>query len=323
MVNQLMANYDVFNGDTDGIFAWHQLRLVHPRDATIVTGVKRDVGLGSRVNAGKGDMVTVMDVSHAKNRKDVQRLLDSGAIIEYFDHHDPSELIAHPNITYHINTEPNISTGLIVNSYVKGKNCLWSIATAFGDNHIELAINKAKSEGLDDEQINLLKQIGLVVNYNSYGQTADDLFYSPEEIAEAVKACGSDVFRFTEQSDIFSTLLENFSNDMASAGCQEPYSISENGVIYTLPNEVWTHRIMGSFSNHLVSTNKDLACAISVLNSDGTYRISVRSSINNPHGAGDLCKKFGGGGREKAAGINNLPESELEEFKEEFEGTFS
>ena len=318
-----MANYDVFNGDTDGIFAWHQLRLAHPRDATIVTGVKRDVGLVSRVNAGDGDLVTVMDVSHAKNRKDVQRLLDSGAIVEYFDHHDPSELIAHPNITYHINTEPNISTGLIVNSYVKGKNCLWSIATAFGDNHIELAINMAKSEGLDDEQINLLKQIGLVVNYNSYGQTADDLFYSPEEIAEAVKACGSDVFRFTEQSDIFSTLLENFSNDMASAGCQEPYSISENGVIYTLPNEVWTHRIMGSFSNHLVSTNKDLACAISVLNSDGTYRISVRSSINNPHGAGDLCKKFGGGGREKAAGINNLPESELEEFKEEFEVTFS
>ena len=318
-----MANYDVFNGDTDGIFAWHQLRLAHPRDATIVTGVKRDVGLVSRVNAGKGDMVTVMDVSHAKNRKDVQRLLDSGAIVEYFDHHDPSELIAHPNITYHINTEPNISTGLIVNSYVKGKNCLWSIATAFGDNHIELAINMAKSEGLDDEQINLLKQIGLVVNYNSYGQTADDLFYSPEEIAEAVKACGSDVFRFTEQSDIFSTLLENFSNDMASAGCQEPYSINENGVIYTLPNEDCTHRIMGSFSNHLVSTNKDLACAISVLNSDGTYRISVRSSINNPHGAGDLCKKFGGGGREKAAGINNLPESELEEFKEEFEGTFS
>ena len=63
-----MANYDVFNGDTDGIFAWHQLRLVHPRDATIVTGVKRYVGLVSRVNAGDGDLVTVMDVSHAKNR---------------------------------------------------------------------------------------------------------------------------------------------------------------------------------------------------------------------------------------------------------------
>ena len=318
-----MTNYDVFNGDTDGIFAWHQLRLTHPRDAEIVTGVKRDVNLASKVNAEDGDLVTIMDVSHAKNRKDVQRILDSGAIIEYFDHHDPKELIEHPNITYHINTEPNISTGLIVNSHVNGQNRLWSIATAFGDNHLDLAMNMAKSESLSDEQVLILKQIGLVVNYNSYGQTIEDLFYSPEEIAEAARACGSDIFKFLEQGDIFSTLLENFNADMSSAVCQEPFSISENGVIYTLPNEAWTHRIMGSFSNHLVSTNKNLACAIAVLNSDGTYRISVRSSINNPHGAGNLCGNFGGGGREKAGGINNLPASDMNTFKEEFDKVFS
>jgi hypothetical protein len=284
-----------------------------------VTGVKRDVNLVARVNAGEGDLVTVMDVSHAKNRKDVQRTLDSGAIVEYFDHHDPKELIDHANITYHINTEPNISTGLIVNSHVNGKNRLWSIATAFGDNHIDLAMNMAQSENLSDEQILILKNIGLVVNYNSYGQTVDDLFFSPEKIAKAVKACGSDIFRFTEQGDIFSTLLDNYNADMSLAMCQEPYSISNNGVIYTLPNEAWTHRVMGSFSNHLVFTNNDLACAIAVLNSDGTYRISVRSSINTPHGAGNLCSKFDGGGREKAGGINNLPDSELASFKEEFE----
>jgi len=318
-----MTNFDVFNGDTDGIFAWHQLRLTHPREAVIVTGVKRDVGLLSKVDAAEGDLVTVMDVSYAKNRKDVGRLLDSGAIIEYFDHHNHGELIDHPNLIHHLNTEPNISTGIIVNSHVGGKNRLWSIATAFGDNHMDLAINMAKSEGLDDEQILLLKQIGLTVNYNSYGQTIDDLFYSPEEIAEAARACGTDIFLFPEQGDIFSILLENFNADMSSAVCQDPYSISNNGVIYTFPNETWTHRIMGSFSNHLVSTNKDLACAISVLNSDGTYRISVRSSIHKPHGAGDLCGKFGGGGREKAGGINNLAASELDRFKEEFERTFS
>jgi hypothetical protein len=187
---------------------------------------------------------------------------------------------------------------------------------------MDLAMNMAKSENLNEDQIILLKQIGLVVNYNSYGQTVADLFFPPEEIAKAVKACGSDVFRFTEQSDIFPTLLENFSADMSSAVCQEPYSISDNAVIYTLPNEGWTHRIMGSFSNHLVSTNKDLACAIAVLNSDGTYRISVRSSINNPYGAGDLCKKFSGGGREKAGGVNNLNASEIDNFKKEFERTF-
>ena len=318
-----MTNYDVFNGDTDGIFAWHQLRLAYPRDAKIVTGVKRDVNLASKIEVEEGDLVTIMDVSHAKNRKDVQRILNSGAIVEYFDHHDPKELIEHPNITYHINTEPNISTGLIVNSHVNGENCLWSIATAFGDNHIDLATKMATNEGLNDEEILVLKQIGLVVNYNSYGQTVEDLFYTPEEIAQAAKACGPDIFKFLEQEDIFSTLLKNFNADMKSAACQEPFAIRENGGSYTLPNEAWTHRIMGSFSNNLVSTNKDLACAIAVLNSDGTYRISVRSSINNPHGAGNLCGKFGGGGREKAGGINNLPDSEMVNFKAEFEKVFS
>lgn len=45
----------------------------------------------------------------------------------------------------------------------------------------------------------------------------------------------------------------------------------------------------------------------------------MRSSLNDPYGAGDLCKKFGGGGREKAAGINNLAASELDDFKDQFE----
>ena len=318
-----MVHYDVFNGDADGIFSRHQLRLTHPKKAILITGVKRDTNLLSRINTREGDFVTVMDVSHTQNREDVIRILSTGANIEYFDHHDPGELINHPNITYYINTEPNISTGLIVNSHVKGQNRLWSIATAFGDNHIDLAMKMAKSEDLTDEQVLILKQIGLVVNYNSYGQTIDDLFYPPEEIAKAAKACGSDIFQFLEQGDIFSTLLENFNADMSSAVYQEPYSIINNGVIYTLPNESWTHRIMGSFSNHLVSTNKDLACAIAVLNSGGTYRISVRSSINNPYGAGNLCGKFGGGGREKAGGINNLPASDLDTFKEEFESVFA
>ena len=80
---------------------------------------------------------------------------------------------------------------------------------------------------------------------------------------------------------------------------------------------------MGTFGNYLVNSNKDLACAIAVTNSDGTYRISVRSSLNNPYGAGNLCKVFGGGGREKAGGINNLEKEDLDKFKNEFGKVFS
>ena len=54
-----MTNYDVFNGDTDGIFARHQLRLALPLDTVNVSGVKRDVNLLRHVEAKEGDLVTV------------------------------------------------------------------------------------------------------------------------------------------------------------------------------------------------------------------------------------------------------------------------
>ena len=40
-----MAYFDVFNGDADGICALLQLRQHTPRIATLITGVKRDIGL--------------------------------------------------------------------------------------------------------------------------------------------------------------------------------------------------------------------------------------------------------------------------------------
>ena len=38
-------NYDIFNGDADGIIALLQLRLADPIGAELVTGVKRDIKL--------------------------------------------------------------------------------------------------------------------------------------------------------------------------------------------------------------------------------------------------------------------------------------
>jgi len=50
-----MRDFDVFNGDADGICALHQLRLAEPRAADLITGVKRDIALLKRVPAGAGD----------------------------------------------------------------------------------------------------------------------------------------------------------------------------------------------------------------------------------------------------------------------------
>ena len=66
MDESIMTNYDVFNGDTDGIFARHQLRLAIPLDTVNISGVKRDVNLLRHVDPVEGDLVTVLDISHAK-----------------------------------------------------------------------------------------------------------------------------------------------------------------------------------------------------------------------------------------------------------------
>ena len=67
-----MADFDVFNGDADGICALTQLRLSEPRSATLVTGVKRDINLLKKVTSSDGDRVTVLDVSMDKNHDDLQ-----------------------------------------------------------------------------------------------------------------------------------------------------------------------------------------------------------------------------------------------------------
>jgi hypothetical protein len=88
-------NYDVFNGDADGLCALHQLRLGNPAPAELVTGVKRDIKLIDRVEASTGDHVTVLDISLDSNRKGLMRLLGAGASIEYFDHHYAGEIPTH------------------------------------------------------------------------------------------------------------------------------------------------------------------------------------------------------------------------------------
>ena len=71
-----MTCYDVFNGDADGICALQQLRLQFPREAERISGLKRDIDLVRRVDAGPGDEVTVLDVSLDKNRDAVEKALE-------------------------------------------------------------------------------------------------------------------------------------------------------------------------------------------------------------------------------------------------------
>ena len=67
-----MTDIDIFNGDADGICALTQLRLAEPRDARLVTGVKRDINLMAQVEAQAKQITELRD-----GRKADQKELES------------------------------------------------------------------------------------------------------------------------------------------------------------------------------------------------------------------------------------------------------
>ena len=115
-----MTDFDVFNGDADGLCALTQLRNAQPRDAQLVTGVKRDIKLLDRVEAQPGSHITVLDVSLDKNRTGLERVLDQGAKVFYCDHHFAGDIPQNPNLEALVNTAPDVCTSLLVNNYLEG-----------------------------------------------------------------------------------------------------------------------------------------------------------------------------------------------------------
>ena len=99
-----MRRFDVFNGDADGLCALQQLRLAEPADSVLVCGPKRDIELLARVDAGRGDLVTVLDISLDRNRTALQSLLARGVRVRYFDHHYAGVIPRDPLLEAHIET---------------------------------------------------------------------------------------------------------------------------------------------------------------------------------------------------------------------------
>ncbi len=141
---------DVFNGDADGICALHQLRLTDPADSELVTGPKRDISLLKRVEAQAGDRVTVLDIALSKNREALDTLLEAGVHVRYFDHHQPGDIPVHPHFEAHIDTDANVCTSLLVDQVLQGRQLVWAVTAAFGDNLADAARAGCLAAGLID-----------------------------------------------------------------------------------------------------------------------------------------------------------------------------
>lgn len=308
-----MTHFDVFNGDADGICALHQLRLANPIDSTLITGVKRDINLLKQIDAKMAKSITTLDVSMDKNNEALVALLDAGIDIEYFDHHFPGDIPEHKNLAAHIDTDANTCTGIIVNDHLKGAHLPWAVTAAFGDNLFTTAEDAAKPLNLSEDKLAQLKTLGTLLNYNGYGSSLDDLYFPPADLYQRVKPY-ADPFDFIENDTAFTTLDEGYASDMQKAE-QTDALISDDAVaVIVFPKEAFARRVSGVYANQLAQQNPDRAHAL-LSQIDGGYLVSVRAPMNNKTGADDLCRQFEtGGGRKAAAGINNLPEADLDRF---------
>ena len=315
-----MAQFDAFNGDADGICALIQLRHARPVDSVLVTGVKRDIQLVDRIEAGAGDRVTVLDVSFDKNRAGVQRLLDAGASVFYADHHFAGEIAPSDHLTALIDTSPNVCTSLLINRHLGGRFAQWAVTGAFGDNLEKSARALAAEIGLDERQQALLRDLGTYINYNGYGAAPADLHFAPADLFARLRPHRSPFDFIAEDADSFGRLEAGYREDMASAAAVAPSAETAKTAVYFLPDAAWARRVSGVYSNDLANASPDRAHAVLGERSDGSYLVSVRAPLSNKAGADELCRRFpSGGGRAAAAGINDLPADQRDAFTAAFE----
>ena len=313
--------YDIFNGDADGICALHQLRLETPRDAVLITGVKRDVTLLDRVGAVVGDEITVLDISLKANAQALATLLAHGVTCRYFDHHASGVIPAHAALTAHIDTAPDTCTSLIVDRYLSWRQRAWAVVAAFGDNLVAPAISAAQPLALDHTDLARLHELGDCLNYNAYGDTVDDLHYPPADLYEAIKPY-RDPREFMIDEPVFGVLKSAYKEDLERAEVIAPEFASDSAALYVLPDAAWCRRVNGLFGNRLAQAHPHRAHAVLVAKAGG-YTVSVRAPSANPQGADELCARFEtGGGRKGAAGINGLPLLKLAAFVDAFRAAY-
>lgn len=310
-----MTDFDVFNGDADGICALTQLRNAKPRPAQLVTGVKRDIDLLRRVDADAGSRVTVLDISLDKNRDGLQRVLDAGADVFYCDHHFAGEIPESGRLQALINTAPDVCTSLLVNNYLEGAFLAWAVVGTFGDNLRTSAQAIARPLQLASEQLDALEQLGIYINYNGYGSDLADLHFEPADLYHRVSRY-ADPFEFmADAREDYQRLADGYRNDMAAAASQAPIHADDATAVFMLPDEPWARRVSGVYSNDLANAHPQRAHAVLTARPAGTFLVSVRAPLHNKTGADELCREFPtGGGRQAAAGINDLPADMLDAF---------
>jgi len=305
-----MRFYDIFNGDADGLCALHQLRLDEPRNATLITGVKRDIALLARVAPESGDELTVLDVSLDTNREALLGALQIGARVRYFDHHFAGEIPHHGLLETHIDTSATVCTSLIVDRHLEGRHRAWAVVAAFGDNLRDQAYSAASTLGLEHADVETLRELGECLNYNAYGANLADLHFHPAELYLRMQPY-PDPLAFCARAPELDALRRASAHDLKLAIALPIEEVGDSAVVVFMPEAAWSRRVAGTFANELSRRHAHRTVALLVRSGTG-YQVSLRAPEHGESAVHLLARQFdSGNGRARSAGIQFLPEPDV------------
>ena len=322
-----MADFDLFNGDADGIFSLLQLRQVEPRpDAVLITGVKRDTQLFERIvpRVNAGDRICALDIGMSRNTPALRQVLKAKAKVFFCDHHATGDIPESEHLTVVADDAPETCTAYLIDQYLDGAKSAWAVCGAYGDNFQALAGRIARDRKVA-VPLNQLRELGELVNYNAYGSTVEDLHFHPSELYKILSAYPNPMAFLEDKPEALDILRNGYRSDWDIAEQAREIDISNAGQILSLPASPASNRISGLFANALVDEDPDNAFAILThLDPDiGGYRISIRAPLSRQsQPANEFAKIYGGGGRAEAAGIDHLHDSEIDNFIKDFQAAF-
>jgi hypothetical protein len=314
--------FDVCNGDADGLCAVVQWRLAAPSEATLVTGLKREIELLQHVDAQAGDEVLVCDVSLLRNRAALDRLLARGVHVRWFDHHEAGEVPAHAHLDAHLDAHADVCTSLLVDRHLAGGWRRWALVGAYGDNLAPVADALARAGGIREDERSRLQALGEAVNYNAYGDDLADVRIAPAALFAHLVRHADPVDCFEHES-IVGELIARLDADLACAQAVAPRWQGAHGAVVVLPDAGWSRRVTGTFAHRLAAREPERAHAVLRPDGHGGYMASVRAPWARPEGADGLCRRFGGSGRASAAGVDRLPADRLDAFVDAFAAAWS
>jgi hypothetical protein len=315
--NPPKRRFDVCNGDADGLCAVRQWRLHEPAEATLVTGLKREIELLQRVPVDGADDVLVCDLSMRRNRTALLRLLEAGVPVRYFDHHVADDVPVHPRLEAHVDLSDAVCSSLLVDRHLGGRFRTWALVGAYGDNLWAVADPLAAASGLDARARAVLRRLGEAINYNAYGEDESDVCMAPARLY-ALMAQHADPLRLADEV-VFSAIDRTRADDLRRALAVPSQWQSERARVFVLPDAPWSRRVMGSLANELANAQPGLAHAILKSTAAGDFTVSVRAPQRRPHGASEFCARFGGAGRAAAGGIDRLAAQDLSRFVATFD----